>query len=86
MRYNVKTNFSILFTLRESRYCPIFGVYPPIFVADCQGLAVNDYGFALGRLEAGTASTFAQLGFYIEWGTLFPKPFAGLVLKEIIKL
>jgi hypothetical protein len=30
----------------------------------CQGLAVDDYSFALGRLEAGTPSTFGQLGFY----------------------
>jgi hypothetical protein len=29
----------------------------------CQGLAVDDYSFALGRLEAGTPSTFAQLGY-----------------------
>ncbi len=29
----------------------------------CQGLAVVYYGFALGRLEAGAPSTFAQLGF-----------------------
>jgi hypothetical protein len=28
----------------------------------CQGLAVDDYSFALGRLEAGATSTFAQLG------------------------
>ncbi len=29
----------------------------------CQGLAVNYYGFALGRLEYGAPSTFAQLGY-----------------------
>ena len=29
----------------------------------CQGLAVDDYSFALGRLEAGAPSTFAQLAF-----------------------
>jgi hypothetical protein len=28
----------------------------------CQELAVEDYSFALGRLEAGVTSTFAQLG------------------------
>ena len=43
-------------------------VYPsgkpmPRHLLRCQGLAVNDYSFALGRLEAGTPSTFAQLGF-----------------------
>jgi hypothetical protein len=31
----------------------------------CQGLAVDDYSFALGRLEAGATSTFAQLGSYL---------------------
>jgi hypothetical protein len=30
----------------------------------CQGLAVDNYSVALGRLEAGATSTFAQLGFY----------------------
>ena len=33
---------------------------PPHFLR-CQGLAVNDYSFALGRLETGAPSTFAQL-------------------------
>ena len=28
----------------------------------CQGLAVENYSVALGRLEAGPTSTFAQLG------------------------
>ena len=32
----------------------------------CQGLAVDDYSFALGRLEAGATSTFAQLGIKIH--------------------
>jgi hypothetical protein len=34
----------------------------PPHLLRCQGLAVNDYSFALGRLEAGAPSTFAQLG------------------------
>ena len=51
MKYNFKNKYSILFTLRESRCHPISGVYPPL--AGCQGLAVNDYSFTLGRLEAG---------------------------------
>ena len=34
----------------------------PLHLLRCQGLAVDDYSFALGRLEAGTPSTFAQLG------------------------
>jgi hypothetical protein len=34
----------------------------PPHLLRCQGLAVDDYSFALGRLEAGTPSTFAQLG------------------------
>ncbi len=29
----------------------------------CQRLAVDDYSVALGRLEAGATSTFAQSGF-----------------------
>jgi len=29
----------------------------------CQWLGVGDYTLAIGRLEAGAASTFAQLGF-----------------------
>jgi hypothetical protein len=32
----------------------------------CQGLAVDNYSFALGRLKAGATSTFAQLGFYLK--------------------
>jgi hypothetical protein len=32
----------------------------------CQGLAVADYSFTLGRLEAGAPSTFAHLGFQID--------------------
>ncbi len=32
----------------------------------CQGLAVDYYGFALGRLGSGASSTFAQLGSYFE--------------------
>jgi len=31
----------------------------------CQGLAVDYYGFALGRLESGASSTFAPLGLYL---------------------
>jgi hypothetical protein len=34
----------------------------PPHLLRCQGLAVDDYSFALGRLEAGATSTFAQLG------------------------
>jgi hypothetical protein len=30
----------------------------------CQGLAVDNYSFALGRLEAGATSAFAQLGLW----------------------
>jgi hypothetical protein len=35
----------------------------PSHLLRCQGLAVDDYSFARGRLEAGTPSTFAQLRF-----------------------
>jgi len=43
-------------------------VYPsgkpmPPHLLRCQGLAVDDYSFTLGRLKAGATSTFAQLGF-----------------------
>ena len=33
----------------------------------CQGLAVDDYSFTLGRLKAGATSTFAQLGLQQCW-------------------
>jgi hypothetical protein len=39
---------------------PIFRACPPL--EGCQGLAVVYYDFALGRLESGAPSTFAQLG------------------------
>jgi hypothetical protein len=39
----------------------------PSHLLRCQGLAVDDHSFALGRLEAEAPSTFAQLRFYIEW-------------------
>jgi hypothetical protein len=47
---------------------PIFCACPAIAdkaTADCQGLAVpfRQDSFALGRLEAGATSTFAQLGY-----------------------
>jgi hypothetical protein len=35
----------------------------PSHLLRCQGLAVDNHSFALGRLEAGTSSTFAQLRF-----------------------
>jgi hypothetical protein len=34
----------------------------------CQGLAVDEYSFALGRLEAEATSTFAQLGLHSQLG------------------
>ena len=34
----------------------------PPHLLRCQGFAVADYSFTLGRLEAGAPSTFAQLG------------------------
>ena len=36
----------------------------------CQGLAVDDYSFTLGRLKAGATSTFVQLGCYIDQNVL----------------
>jgi hypothetical protein len=46
-------------------------VYPsgksiPPHLLRCQRLAVVDYSFALGRLEAGAPSTFAQLGLHTQ--------------------
>ena len=48
---------------------PLHFVYPsgkPMIphLLRCQGLAVVYYDFALGRLESGAPSTFAQLGLY----------------------
>jgi hypothetical protein len=45
-------------------------VYPlgkpiPPHLLCCQGLAVGDYSFALGCLEAGAPSAFAQSGLYV---------------------
>jgi len=68
-------NHSILFTLWASLSATTqqvgkADVYPPeIFggiphLPRCQGLAVVYYGFALGRLESGAPSTFAQLASY----------------------
>jgi hypothetical protein len=57
----------ILFTQRESRWHTIFCACPAIAgkaAADCQGFAVGNYSFTLGRLEAGLPSTFAQLGLH----------------------
>jgi len=34
----------------------------PPHLLRCQWIAVDDYSFTLGRLEAGAPSTFAQLG------------------------
>jgi hypothetical protein len=36
----------------------------PSHLQRCQGIAVGNYSFTLGRLEAGTPSTFAQSGFH----------------------
>ena len=38
----------------------------PPHLLRCQGLAVADYSFVLGRLEAGAPSTFAQIGYCIK--------------------
>jgi hypothetical protein len=57
--------FSFDPTSRESRWHPIFCACPAIAskaTADCQGFAVGNYSFTLGRLEAGVPSAFAQLG------------------------
>ena len=76
MKYNFKKKISILFTPWESRWHPIFSACPAIAdtaTADCQGLAVAYYSFALGRLskiplagETEAPSTFAQLGYEFE--------------------
>jgi hypothetical protein len=51
MNYIFRENFS---------FCLSFGKAILPHLLRCQGLAVNDYSFALGRLEAGVPSTFAQ--------------------------
>ncbi len=61
--------FGLRFQLRPNKS----GKLMPPHLLRCQGLAVDDYSFALGRLtersgdpasgEAGAPSTFAQLGF-----------------------
>ena len=35
----------------------------PPHLLRCQGIAVDNYSFTLGRLEAGAPLTFAQLGY-----------------------
>ena len=35
----------------------------PPHLLRCQGIAVGDYSFTLGRLEAGAPSTFVKLGY-----------------------
>jgi hypothetical protein len=35
----------------------------PPHLLRCQGIAVGNYSFTLGRLEAGAPSTFAHLGY-----------------------
>jgi len=47
---------------KTSPFCLPFGKADAAHLLCCQGLAVADYGFALGRLEAGAASIFAQSG------------------------
>jgi len=46
----------ILFTLAGKPMAP--------HLLRCQGIAVGDYSFTLGRLEAGAPSTFAHSGLY----------------------
>jgi hypothetical protein len=86
-------NFSILsfilFTLRESRWHPIFGVYPPL--AGCQGFAVGNYSFTLGRLvgakrKSRHRGSWGTLDFRsIEVKTTFPGPDAsGQTLRNCL--
>ena len=42
----------------------------PPHLLRCQGIAVSDYSFTLGRLESGAPSAFAQLGFYGTKGAI----------------
>ena len=53
MSYRVKKLFHFV--------CPLGKPMPPHLLR-CQGIAVDDYRFALGRLEARAPSTFAQQG------------------------
>jgi hypothetical protein len=54
MKYNFKKNLHFVYPL---------GKPMPPHLQRCQGLAVADYNFTLGRLEAGAPSAFAHLGF-----------------------
>jgi hypothetical protein len=45
MRYSLKKFFHFVYPSGKSM---------PLHLLRCQGLAVDDYSFALGRLEAGT--------------------------------
>jgi hypothetical protein len=55
MKYNFKKNLHFVYPL---------GKPMPPHLQRCQGLAVADYNFTLGRLEAGAPSAFAHLGLY----------------------
>jgi hypothetical protein len=52
--------------MKISSFCLPFGKADATQLLRCQGLAVDDYSFALGRLEAGATSTFAQLGYNVS--------------------
>jgi len=50
----------------------------------CRGLAVVDYGFALGRLGSGASSIFAQLEFHLNYFSFsFFLIFFGRVLPVV---
>ena len=55
MKYNFKKNTPFCLPVGKADGTPSFPIN-----RDCQGLAVADYSFALGRLEAAVPSTFAQ--------------------------
>jgi hypothetical protein len=53
MRYRIRKSFHFVYPLGKP-------ISPHLLC--CQGLAVDNYSVALGRLKAGATSTFAQLG------------------------
>jgi hypothetical protein len=48
--------------MKKSHLVYLSGKPMILLLLRCRGLAVAYYSFALGRLESGASSTFAQLG------------------------
>jgi len=59
---NSMSSIDELFFLKIFHFVYPSGKPMPPHLLRCQGLAVDNYSFALGRLEAGAPSTFDQSG------------------------